>query len=101
MDRDYAPYSFRSDEGKLQGILVDQWKAWEAKTGIKVEIHGMDWDEALRRMRAGEFDVIESIFETEERRNYLAFTGPYAAVEASIFFRRDVSGIVDLESLKG
>jgi ABC-type amino acid transport substrate-binding protein len=66
VDNAYAPYSFQSDDGKLQGILIDQWRAWEKKTGIKVEIVAMDWDEGLRRMRAGEFDVIDSIVETAE-----------------------------------
>src|SRR5258705_9052995 len=80
MDNDYAPYVFQSDKGKLQGILIDQWRAWERKTGIKAEIHGMDWDEALRRMRAGEFDVIDSIVETSERRGYLDFTPAYATI---------------------
>jgi PAS domain S-box-containing protein len=101
MDNAYAPYSFRSDDGKLEGILVDQWKAWEKKTGIKVEIHAMDWAEALRRMRAGEFDVIDSIVETPERRAYFDFTPPYATIEASVFFRSDISGITDVASLKG
>jgi len=101
MDHSYAPYSFRSDEGKLQGILIDQWQAWEMKTGIKVEIHAMDWIEALRRMRAGEFDVIDSIVETSEREDYFDFTPAYTPVEASIFFRKDISGITDLASLKG
>jgi PAS domain S-box-containing protein len=101
MDNAYAPYSFQSDEGKLQGILIDQWQAWEKKTGIKVEIHAMDWGEALRRTRAGEFDVIDCIVETAERRDYFDFTAAYATIEASIFFRDDISGITDLASLKG
>jgi ABC-type amino acid transport substrate-binding protein len=101
MDNAYAPYSFQSGQGKLQGILIDQWQAWEKKTGIKVEIHAMDWDEALRRMRAGEFDVIDCIVETTERRGYFDFTPAYTPIEASIFFRNDISGITDLASLKG
>ena len=101
MDKSYAPYSFQSDEGKLQGILIDQWQAWEKKTGIKVEIHAMDWVEALPRMRAGEFDVIDSIVATAERQDYFDFTPAYTPVEASIFFRKDISGITDLASLKG
>jgi PAS domain S-box-containing protein len=101
MDNAYAPYSFQSDGGKLQGILVDQWRAWEKTTGIKVEIHALDWGEALRRMRAGEFDVIDSIVETSERRNYFDFTPTYATIEASIFFRSEISGITDIASLKG
>src|SRR5882672_5365358 len=101
MDNAYAPYSFRSDEGKLHGILIDQWQAWEKKTGIKTEIQAMDWAEALRRMRAGEFEVIDSIVETAERRDYFDFTPAYTLIEASIFFRKDISGITDLASLKG
>jgi len=101
MDNAYAPYVFRSDEGQLQGILIDQWQAWEKKTGIKVEIHSMDWDDALRRMRAGEFDVIDCVVDTAERRDYLDFTPAYAMVEASIFFHKDISGIADIESLQG
>src|SRR6267154_2042710 len=101
MDNDYAPYSFQSVDGKLQGILIDQWQAWEKKTGIKVEIHAMDWVEALRRMRAGDFDMIDSIVETAERRDYFDFTPAYTPIEASIFFRKDISGITDLASLKG
>src|SRR3989442_1813303 len=101
MDNAYAPYLFQSDEGKLQGILIDQWQAWEKKTGINVELHAMDWGEALRRMRAGEFDVIDCIVETAERRDYFDFTPAYTPVEASIFFRNDISGITDLASLKG
>jgi PAS domain S-box-containing protein len=101
VDTAYAPYSFQSPTGQLQGILIDQWRAWERKTGIKVELHAMDWSEALRRMRAGEFDVIDSIVETPERRRYFDFTPGYASIEASIFFRDDISGITGLASLNG
>jgi signal transduction histidine kinase len=101
VDNSYAPYVFRSDDGELNGILVDQWKLWEKKTGIKVDMEAANWNEALRRMRAGEFDVIDCIVETPERRLYLDFTSSYATIEASIFFRSEVSGITDLASLKG
>jgi PAS domain S-box-containing protein len=101
VDSDYAPYSFQSDDGKLRGILVDQWRAWEKKTGIKADLQAMRWAEALQRMRAGEFDVIETIFVTDKRREYFDFTPAYATVEAPIFFRNDVSGITDISSLRG
>ncbi|HBB86540.1 MAG TPA: hypothetical protein DC047_02865 [Blastocatellia bacterium] len=101
VDNAYAPYSFQTEDGKLQGILIDQWQAWEKKTGIKAEIHAMDWGEALRHMRAGEFDVIESIIDTPEREVYFDFTPPYTTVEASIYFRNDISGISNIASLQG
>src|SRR5258708_15248918 len=101
VDGAYAPYAYQSDEGDLQGILGDQWRAWERTTGIKAELQGMDWDQALQGMRAGEFDVIDCIVETAERLDYLDFTPAYATIEASIYFRNDISGIPDLASLKG
>jgi two-component system, cell cycle sensor histidine kinase and response regulator CckA len=101
LDKAYVPYSFQTADGKLQGILIDQWQVWEKKTGIKVEIHAMDWGEALRRMHAGEFDVIDTIVETEERREYFDFTPEYATISVPIFLRNEISGVTDLASLKG
>jgi PAS domain S-box-containing protein len=101
MDNDYPPYSFQSDGGKLQGILIDQWRLWEKKTGIKAEIRAMDWAEALRRTRAGEFDVIDCIVATDDRREYFDFTPAYAQIEAAIFFRHEISAITDLDALRG
>ena len=55
MDNNYPPYVFLGDQGKPQGILIDQWNLWEIRTGVKVEISARPWGEALQRMRAGEF----------------------------------------------
>ena len=50
-DDNFPPYVFRSDEGKLQGIIIDEWQVWERRTGVTAEIHGMDLNEAVRRMK--------------------------------------------------
>jgi ABC-type amino acid transport substrate-binding protein len=101
MDNNYPPFVFRDDEGKLQGILVDEWQLWEEQSGIKVELHALDWDEAVRRMKAGEFDVIDTVFKTRERTAYWDFSKPYARIKVPVFFRKDISGIAGLGSLKG
>jgi ABC-type amino acid transport substrate-binding protein len=101
MDNNYPPYVFLNSNGKLQGILIDQWRLWEQKSGKKVEIHAMDWGKALSGMRAGEFDVIDTVFRTEERAVWLDFTQPYARLEVPIFFINAISGITDAASLKG
>ncbi|MEA2569087.1 MAG: hypothetical protein QOI24_1088 [Acidobacteriota bacterium] len=101
LDADYAPYSFRSSDVRLQGILVDQWAAWEKKTGIRADVQGRDWSEALRGAQKGEFDVIDTIFATSERSKVFDFTKPYTMVDASIFFRDEIAGIHDISSLKG
>jgi PAS domain S-box-containing protein len=100
-DDNFPPYVFRDNEGGLQGIIIDQWRVWEKRTGVTAEIHGMDLSEAILRMKAGEFDVIDAIFQTAERATYLDFGKPYTTIEVPIFFRSSMSGINNLASLRG
>jgi len=86
MDNNYPPYVFKGDQGQLKGIIIDQWNLWEKKTGIHVEITGMDWAEAQRRMQAGEFEVIDTIFRNEKRDQIYDFTKPYAVIPVPLFF---------------
>lgn len=101
MDNNYPPYSFKDSTGKQQGILIDQWHLWEQQTGIRVDIHAMDWGKAIAGMKASEVDVIDTIFKTEERSGWLDFTKPYARLEVPIFFDKEISGITDAASLRG
>jgi len=100
-DDNYPPYIFRDESGHLQGILVDEWLLWEEKTGIKVDLRGMDWGKAQRMMSEGNAQVIDTIFFTEERSKKLAFTAPYASIDVPVFFHKDISGIKDVKSLRG
>ncbi len=101
MDDNYPPYVFKADNGQLKGITIDQWGLWEKKTGIHVEVSGMDWGEAQRRMQAGEFDVIDTIFRNEKRESIYDFTKPYARLDVPLFFHEDISGIRGPDDLKG
>lgn len=100
-DDNYPPYSFLGKDGKLQGILVDQWRLWEKKTGVKVALKGMDWSMALAKMEAGEFDVIDTIFFNESRAEKYDFTKPYSTINVPIYFNNKISGITGPESIKG
>jgi len=101
MDNNYPPYVFLDSEGAVQGILADQWRLWQRKTGIRVEMTAKDWHEALQGMKAGEFDVIDTTFKTEERAGWLDFGKPYTRIEVAAFFNNTISGITDVSSLKG
>jgi PAS domain S-box-containing protein len=101
MDDNYPPFSFKDSGGRQQGILIDQWRLWEQQTGIKVEINAIDWGKAITAMKSGEYDVIDTLFKTDERSQWFDFTKPYATIEVPIFFDKDISGITDAASLKG
>ncbi len=101
MDNNYPPYTFLDDNGNLQGILIDEWDLWSATTGIPVEVVGMDWGEALQRMQAGEFDVIDTLFFNESRQKIYEFSAPYATMDVPIFYNKNISGIINARSLIG
>jgi ABC-type amino acid transport substrate-binding protein len=61
MDNNYPPFTFLDANGQPQGILIDRWRLWEQKTGIKAQITTTDWEQALQRMANGEFDVIDTV----------------------------------------
>ena len=100
-DDNYPPYVFRSYDGTLHGILKDYWDLWSEKTGIKVNLRAMDWAKALTVMATGEADVIDTIFETAERRSLYDFSAPYVTIDVPIFFHKSISGISDVDTLRG
>jgi two-component system, sensor histidine kinase and response regulator len=101
LDDNYPPYTFRDANGQTQGILKDLWALWSERTGIAVDFQAMDWAKAKATMEAGEADVIDTIFKTEERARIYEFSAPYAQIEVPIYFDRSIGGIVDAASLKG
>ncbi len=101
MDDNYPPYTFLDTNGNPQGILIDQWRLWEQKTGIKVVLSSMDWNEAQNEMEAGNFDVIDTIFFNGERAKIYDFSAPYADIDVPIYFDNHISGLTDVRSLEG
>ncbi|MBK5261901.1 MAG: transporter substrate-binding domain-containing protein [Peptostreptococcaceae bacterium] len=101
LDDNYPPFVFKDSAGNPQGIIVDQWKLWEKKTGIAVKLYPMSWSKALTDMENGDYDVIDTIFQNAGREKLYDFTKPYEKINANIFFPKEISGITDLDSLKG
>lgn len=101
MDDNYPPYVFRDSDGVLNGYLVDLWKLWEGKTGVRVNLVATDWQKAQHLMAAGQADVIDTIFRTTEREKKLDFTPPYEQIPVTIFSHAGIGGITGPEALRG
>ena len=101
LDDNYPPYIFRDASGALTGYLVDDWRLWESKTGVHVQLLASDWAQAQARMQAGEADVIDTIFETPQRDRVLDFSPEYAQIPVDIYVSADIGGIAALRDLKG
>lgn len=100
-DDAYPPYLFRTEAGKLQGIIVDKWQLWSAKTGVPVRVEGTEWIRAQESLRRGAADVIDALAYTEARAKLYEFSPPYADVDARVFFNSSITGIKDVASMRG
>jgi PAS domain S-box-containing protein len=99
-DDDYPPYIFHRDDGRLAGLIVDEWALWQRKTGVTVDLRPMEWGRAKQAMADGRADVIDTIFDTPERRRTLEFTKPYADLPVPVFVHRDIGGITEPADLR-
>lgn len=100
-DDDYPPYAFRDPSGKLVGIVPDLWKEWEKASGSRAALRGMPWAKALAAFDSGEADVIDTIFETPERKLRYDFTSAYAKIDVPVFIHKSISGIASPDDLAG
>ncbi|WP_200157300.1 response regulator [Allochromatium vinosum] len=100
-EENYPPYIFLNADGRKDGFLVDLWRLWERKTGIRVELKSAQWDEAQRILLRGEADVIEDIFKTPAREPFYEFSEPYADVPVAIYRDVSIDGLINLDSLSG
>lgn len=100
-DNNYPPYVFQGQGGQIEGYVVDIWKLWEKKTGVKVEFTAMQWSEAQRTLLDGGADVIDMIFRTPVREKLYDYSPSYAKLPVGIYVHPSINGIVDANSMQG
>lgn len=98
LDWDYPPFTSIDENGRLVGISVDFWKRFEEKTGIQVALIPMEWSMAHQVMLRKEAEVIDTIFYTPERDQYLDYTRPLFPITSSIYYHKNlfISSFQDL-----
>ncbi|MEN3186497.1 MAG: HD domain-containing phosphohydrolase [Atribacterota bacterium] len=91
LDWDYPPFTSIDENGRFVGISVDFWQQFEQKTGIKVVLVPMEWSMAHQVMLRKEAEVIDTLFYTPERDQYLDYTRPLFSITSSIYYRKNLS----------
>ncbi len=94
----HPPFVFRSEDGKLHGLVVDRWLLWQEKTGRRVELRGMSWADAQTSVLTGNADVIDGMTITSERLRTFDFSESWVEIEVALFYDQSIRGITDAES---
>ena len=100
-DDNYPPYLFKDANGNTVGIVADTWKLWEQKTGVKVTLLAIVWEQALQQLLSGHADVIEMIYQDPEREKRFSFSAPYATLPVGIYAHESIGGLATSNHLSG
>ncbi len=97
--QDYAPFYFKDQKGVADGWLVDIWRLWAKKTGIRVAFVPVPFGETLKLTREGKVDVQGGCFYSKKRAAYLDYVAPLAKCDTNFFFHKNIYGIETLKDL--
>lgn len=99
MELAYPPFETKDDSGTPSGISVDFMKDFGAAYGYDVDVENTAWDGLIPSLQTGKADcVISSMTITEERKQSVDFSDPYAKAQLAILAnaKSNVASIDDL-----
>ncbi|MDU1444053.1 MAG: transporter substrate-binding domain-containing protein [Clostridium cochlearium] len=100
-DYNFPPFEYISDNKNYTGFNVDIIRAVSLTCGLEVQFYPMDWDEACKKLKNGEIDLIQGMKKTQEREKEYDFSKPYFQNNQSIFILNENLDISKYEDLKG
>ncbi len=101
-DNAYPPYEFIDENGQPAGYNVDLTRAIAEEIGIDVEIVLDDWSKTYSRLLNNEIDLIQGVFYSLARDEFLDFSQPHTVVSHVIVTRTgEHKELTTLEDLKG
>lgn len=99
MELAYPPFETRDDAGDPAGVSVDLMKAFGEYAGREIQIENTSWDGLIPALQTGAADlVISSMTITDERKELVDFSDPYANALLAILANAD-SGITSIDDL--
>ncbi len=86
----YAPWNMTNADGTLGGFEPELAKVLCERAKIDCKLVASDWDGMIPALNAGKFDVImDALSITDERKQVIGFTIPYAATPAAFAAAKD------------
>ncbi|NJL59023.1 MAG: transporter substrate-binding domain-containing protein [Desulfobacteraceae bacterium] len=102
IDPEFVPFEYRDAQGKYQGISSDYVKIINDRTGLNMQaVDNLSWKKVIERIKNKEIDVLPCVGETEERKEYLNFSKPYAHYQRVIIMLSDAPFIAGIKDIQG
>lgn len=102
VDADYAPYSFRDDDGNYHGIALEFSNYLSEQLGISMQVvPNLSWPEIVDGVRERKLDVVATFAHRPEREAFTNFTKIYLPTPLVIMRRSGVTSISSEDDLEG
>jgi len=99
---DYPPYEYLDGNGEPAGFNVELTQAIAREIGIDVEIILAPWSETFDKLLNEQIDLVQGVYYSFDRDEYLDFSTPYTVVNHSIVTRGgEFEELGSLEDLAG
>ncbi len=99
-DAAYPPQIMRNAKGEADGMEADLIRALERETGLRVEWSLGSWDDAVKKLRNRQVEIIPGMNVTEERKQEFLFTRPYFEDRVVLFVPVDSFHIIGFDDLR-
>ena len=101
-ERDYGPFVYLTEEGRIAGLSIDILDLLVREAGLEITmLPARPLAEQLAATRRGEVDLLSSLRPTAERGAFLQFSIPYVSVPAVLVARAKADAPVQLRELQG
>ncbi|WP_125152790.1 transporter substrate-binding domain-containing protein [Clostridium rectalis] len=98
-DINFPPFEYIDEKGKYTGFNVDIIRAVSLSCGIEVEFYPMKWEEACKKLKNGQIDIIQGMKYNQERKKLYDFSKGYLENSQSIFILTSNNKIDGFEKL--
>ncbi|MBT5108153.1 MAG: diguanylate cyclase [Rhodospirillaceae bacterium] len=96
---DCVPFHFQNKDGQPDGMIIDIWRRWSARTGTEIEFKAAPWTETLRLVGDGEVDAHAGLFYSDKRAVYLEYGADLTETETHFFHDKKLPPIRDIKGL--
>jgi ABC-type amino acid transport substrate-binding protein len=98
----FAPYEYLGSDNQVAGVDVDMAQAIADKLEVELEVVNMDFDGLIPALVAGKGDLVAAgLTITDERKQSVDFSDPYADATQLIIVKSDNTEIKGPDDLKG
>jgi signal transduction histidine kinase len=98
---DSFPYSYLDRDGRLTGFGCDLLNALCRVMNLRIERVARPSRQVQAGFHMGEYDLLQSLSQTEEREGYAEFSVPYLTLQGALFVQKTGSPIRSLADLNG